>query len=160
MRFNPVFSFLKTLWYALRGYIHFPKSLNNQTLVMEDGHKFTVFRQVVIGSSSDIPKEPGTILKVRFHLSGMTPQKNKSFSCIPMPFFIGLPGFRSKFWTLNESNGYFQGIYQWKTLEYAKKYTKSFAFRFMTKRSTPDSVSYKIIPNKSMKEYIDILTKK
>jgi len=58
---------------------------------------------------------------------------------------------------LNEANEYFQGIYLWDTLEDAKNYSDSFALNFMTSRSVPGPVSYEIIPDKSLDEYVKSL---
>jgi hypothetical protein len=35
--------------------------------------------------------------------SHMSPRQNKLFSLLPIPFFVGLPGFRSKLWMVNEA---------------------------------------------------------
>lgn len=85
---------------------------------------------------------------VRFRVAGMTPQQNKVFSLLPIPFFIGLPGFRSKLWALN-ARGVFQGIYTWDTEEAAERYAHSFAMKFMTRRAVPGSVSYRITAARS-----------
>jgi hypothetical protein len=94
---------------------------------------------------------------VRFRLSGMNVENNKRFSWLPVPFFIGLPGLRSKLWTINHQNNYFQGIYQWENEEYARKYSQSFAYSFMSRRSVKGSVSFKIIPNITLKDYLESL---
>ena len=75
----------------------------------------------------------------------MSPRQNKLFSLLPVPFFVGLPGFRSKLWMLNEASGDFQGIYEWDSVEHAKNYADSFAMKFMTMRSARGSVSYMIL---------------
>jgi hypothetical protein len=62
------------------------------------------------------------------------------FSVLPMPFFLGLPGFRSKCWLVDEQSGDFSGYYEWDTPEDARAYAGSFAARFMTARSVPESV--------------------
>ncbi|HOS84770.1 MAG TPA: FISUMP domain-containing protein [Bacteroidales bacterium] len=45
-------------------------------------------------------------------------------------------------------------LYDWKTEQHAIKYSKSFAVNFMKKRSEPNSISYLIIPNMNIYEYI------
>ena len=64
----------------------------------------------------------------------------------PVPFFVGLPGFRSKLWAVDPSTGECQGTYQWATAADAGNYAGSFAMRFMTRWSAPGSLSYRIIP--------------
>ncbi len=60
---------------------------------------------------------------------------------------MGFPGFRTKLWTLDEGTGDFQGIYEWDTVEAAGNYAHSVALAFMAGRSTPGSVSYRVLPS-------------
>ncbi len=145
MRLNPFLSLLKTLGYALRGRLHFHKDCIGEVLTMEDGQEFVIFRQVIVDPRQDQPERPGATLRVRFHVAHMSARQNKIFSLLPIPFFIGLPGFRSKLWTLNESSGDSQGIYKWDTIQDAENYARSFAMKFMKIRSVPGSVSYEIV---------------
>ncbi len=146
MSLNPFRSFIETLVYVFDGRLHFPKKRIGEEVTMEDGQRFTVFRQVIVDPAPGQPEEPGATLVVRFHVANMSPRQNKLFSLLPIPFFIGLPGFRSKLWAFNENTGDFQGIYEWDTVQDAESYANSFAMKFMTKRSVPGSVSYEIIP--------------
>lgn len=146
IQFNPFLSFLRTLGYAVRGRIHFPKHRVGKVIRTENGQEFIIFRQVIVDPSQNQPKKPGAIFRVQFRVAHMSPRQNKLFSLLPIPFFVGLPGFRSKLWMLNESTGECQGIYEWDTVEYSKKYANSFAMRFMTMRSVPGSISYEILP--------------
>jgi hypothetical protein len=87
----------------------------------------------------------------------MTLKTNKRLSIIPAPFLINMKGFREKIWTFNEETGLFQGIYQWESKELAEKYPDSFVFNLMTKRAAPETVSYKIIENTLLADYIKSL---
>lgn len=150
MSFNPLYSLLNTINLFLRGKIHFPKNKIGKVITMEDKQEFTIFREVFIDRKTDAP----SVFRVKFLLSGMEVESNIRFSWIPVPFFIGLPGFQAKVWTLNYENNYFQGIYQWENKEYAEKYSKSFAYRFMSRRSKPGTVSFEIIPNITLEDYL------
>lgn len=127
----------------------------DKAIIMEDGQRFKIFRHAAM--STKLNGENPAVFKIKFHLASMSPERNIKYSLIPMLFILGLPGFRAKFWTLNETNGDFQGIYQWDTFEDAKNYANSFALNFMTSRSVQDSVSYEIIPDKSLEEYVGSL---
>ena len=151
MSFNPFYSLLNTINLLLRRKIHFPKNKIGKILITEDAQEFSIFREVNIEKKADNP----SVFRVKFLLSGMKPENNIRFSWLPVPFFIGLPGFHAKVWTLNYKNNYFQGIYQWENQEYAEKYSKSFAYRFMSRRSKPGTVSFEIIPNTTLEEYLD-----
>ena len=144
MRFNPFFSLLTAISYVLRGRLHFCRDRIGEVITMEDGKAYTIFRQAIVDPGPDRPGEPGVTFKVRFQVAHMSPEQNKLFSLLPIPFFIGLPGFRSKLWMLSESSDDCQGIYEWDTVQDAETYASSFAMKFMTLRSIPGSVSYEI----------------
>ncbi|MHA1473686.1 MAG: hypothetical protein ACTSRX_06735 [Promethearchaeota archaeon] len=115
---------------------------------MSDGQKFKIFRQVIKKPSKKQTFHPKALFKVRFIVENMSMKQNIRFSRFPIPFFIGLPGFRSKLWTFSEETKYFQGIYEWDTIKHAEKYSTSFAMKFMTRRSKPGSVNSSILLNK------------
>jgi hypothetical protein len=123
---------------------------------MEDGQEYTVFRHLMIGPKKQTDTKMA-VFRVRFEFANLSSRINKLLSMIPAPFLIARPGFRQKIWTMNE-NGHFQGIYQWESKEFAEKYTASFIFKVMTKRSAPDSLSYEIIPNAGISQYVRKLT--
>jgi len=149
MTFNPVSSFCKTFWYIITGRISFPKDRQGEEILMNDGLKFKIFRQVIIKPRKKQTAHPEALLKVRFIVDNMSMKQNIRFSRIPIPFFIGLSGFRSKLWTFNEETGYFQGIYEWDTIKHAKKYSNSFAMKFMTRRAKLGTVCSSILLNES-----------
>jgi hypothetical protein len=105
MKLNPLLAFLKTHLYLVSGRLHFPQERVGEMLTMEDGQTFVIFRQVVLKPGRDQKVEPGAVFRVRFHVANMSAKQNKLFSLLPIPLFIGLPGFRSKLWLLNEANG-------------------------------------------------------
>lgn len=154
---HPLKSLITTVKNAITGKISFPKDFNNSIITMKDQKSFTIFRHVIVGNKELPDHENGFIFIVRFKLSNMSVEKNIRFSRFPIPMFIGLPGFRAKFWCLDKESGYNQGIYQWKTEEDAKNYSESFAFNFMVKRSIPGSVTFDIIPNNNIYNYIKSL---
>jgi len=156
---NPLRSLFVSVFYFLSLRIYFPKGFNGNVLVMKDGAEFNIFRHVIVGKKRSLKTEKGAIFMVRFQLANMSVEKNKRFSRFPIPMFIGLPGFRAKFWMCNAETGYNQGIYQWRTEQDAINYSKSFAVDFMTKRSVPGSVSFEIIPHTNIYEYISKLSK-
>ena len=147
MSLNPLASIIKTIGYVLHGQIHFPDERLGEIITLEGGQQFRVFRQVIIDPSYDQPARPDAVFIPRFHVTGMSPRMNILFSWLPIPLIVGLPGFRSKLWLLDETTGDFAGYYEWDTVQDAENYRHSFAARFMTGRSRPDSVSFRIIPH-------------
>jgi hypothetical protein len=112
-----------------------------QTLTMEDGMQFTVFRHVKVEGRS----APAAAFVVRFTPAHMSVRQNIRFSRLPMIPLLGMRGFREKYWCVNEETGMCQGIYAWQTIADAEAYATSVALRFMTGRSVPGSVSHRII---------------
>lgn len=153
MLFNPLYSLLNTINLFLRRKVHFSREKIGKVIVTEDNEEFVIFREDKVNAKIDKP----AVFKVKFLLSGMEPKNNIRFSWLPVPFFIGLPGFKAKVWTLNYKNNYFQGIYEWKNQGYAEKYSKSFAYKFMSSRSMQGTVSFEIIPNSTLEEYLESL---
>jgi len=142
MKPNLLSSFLRANLNFLRGRFHFPKERIGEVIEYE-GQSFTIFRQMLVDTESNA--QPPAVFKVRFHVRDMSPGQNKIFSRFMIPFFSGLPGFRSKLWLLNEETGDNMGIYEWATPEDAAFYSRSYAIQFMTRRSNPGSTKFEII---------------
>jgi hypothetical protein len=141
---NPLISFLKANFYLFTRRLHFPRHRVNQVIKL-DGEDWVIFREAVLDPRPGQPRKPGAIFRPRFHVVGMSLRQNIWFSLLPIPFIVGLPGFRSKLWLYNQSTSDFQGLYEWDTVRDAENYARSFAMDFMTRRSVPGSVSSKII---------------
>lgn len=135
------------------GRVHFPTKHIGANLKMEDGKIFTVLRRLQVDSKGE-ETDGYAVFKVRFKFKSLELNTNKRLSMIPAPFLMGMKGFREKYWTFNEETDYFQGIYQWKSKEIAEKYPDSFIYKLMTKRSAPGTLSYEIIPNTDLAQYI------
>jgi hypothetical protein len=150
--FNSLITIIDNL---IAGRVHFPKEYMGKIFSMEDGEQFTVFRHLII-DNKNISDTSLAVFKVRFQFAKLPLQINKRLSLFPTPFLIGQQGFRQKIWTINEK-GFFQGIYQWQSKEFAEKYPESFIFKMMTKRSASGTLSYEIIPNTFLYEYVESL---
>ena len=144
-KMNPAFSVIKVIGYAVTGRLSFPRGLVGKEFLM-DREKWIIFRQVIVKPGKKQPAIPGAIFVPKFHVANMSVRQNILFSLLPMWFIIGLPGFRSKLWMYNPQNGDSAGFYEWDTVQDAENYSHSFAARFMTNRSVPGSVSFRIIP--------------
>ena len=146
IKLNPVISLLRAIQFALTGRIHFPKEQIGNIFVTETRQRFKVFRYVVVDPGPGRPQQPGAVFVPHFHVAGMSVRQNIRFSLLPIPFYIGLPGFRSKRWLVDEVSGDFAGYYEWDSVEDAENYSRSFAARFMLKRSIPETVWFRVYP--------------
>jgi hypothetical protein len=142
---SPLYSLIHFLGLVATGRLHFPRQRVGEELWL-DGEKWVIFRQAVVDPGKGQPQKPGAIFRPRFHVAGMSIRQNILFSLIPIPFYVGLPGFRSKLWMVNPETGDFSGYYEWNTVEDAENYSHSFAASFMTRRSVPGSVTFRVIP--------------
>ncbi|TMR89281.1 YdhR family protein [Nonomuraea basaltis] len=132
-----------------RGRVRLERSRVGEILAMQDGERMRIFRRLRIASPGS--GEPGGEFRVRF-TTKMPARINVLFSWLPIVLFMGLPGFVSKTWVVNDATGTFGGIYRWRTQEDALRYSRSAALRFMTRRSVPGSVSFGIYapPSRSL----------
>ena len=128
MAFNPVYSFFNTMKLILQRKIYFPKDWLGSTISMEDGQKFTIFREVKIKGKSTVENSDyqPAVFRVRFLLSGMKVEDNKRFSWIPVPFFGWTSWIPGKDMVFKLQKYYFQGIYQWNSLEHVQAVFKVF----------------------------------
>ena len=150
MNTNPILCFLKTVLLFTSCRVTFVKEDKNKQIVMEDGNTFRVFRHVKIREPQ--LTAPAAAFVVRFCPRNMTVAQNIRFSVFPMLILLGFRGFREKYWCVNDETGLCQGVYAWQTVEDAENYSKSIAMRFMSNRSDPESVNFKII-NQEREKY-------
>lgn len=142
---SPTRSIARMIWYAITGRLHFPTNSIGEVVFDKSGKSFTVFREVVVDPEMDQPKNPGATLVLHFRVSNMTPAANELFSMLPLPLYLGDPGFRSKLFTIHGE--YCQSIYQWDTAADARAYVNSMAVKMVSGRSVPGSFSYEILEN-------------
>ncbi len=150
---NTIFTSIATIIStSFRGRVHFPKEYVGKIFTMGDGQEFIAFRHLIV----DSPKASDTslaVFKVRFKFAKLPLRINKRLSLFPTPFLIAHPGFRQKIWAIND-RGFFQGIYQWESKEFAESYPQSFIFKKMTKRSAEGTLSYEVIPDTLLSNYV------
>jgi hypothetical protein len=143
--FNPLSSLMNCLAALVAGRLYFPRARVGESLEL-DGERWVIFRQAVRHPAPGQPARPGAGFHVRFRVAARSPQAHIRFSLLPIPFFVGLPGFRSKLWLHNPATGEFQGRYEWDSVAAATRYAHSFAMRFMAWRAVPDSLAFEIVP--------------
>jgi len=119
---------------------------------MDDGLEFRIFRHMHLESKDQ--SEIGSIFIVRFKFKKFSHKTNIRMSRIPIFLIAGFPGFRDKLWMIDWKSGYWQGIYQWKDVETIENYKKSFVLGLMNKRSINDTISYHVINDKNIDDFI------
>ena len=139
----------------VRGALRFSKEYLGKRTVTGDGEQFTVFRHMHLRKKNVDRGDSAAIFVVRFKFAKFSDKTNRVLSCVPIPFIAGFPGFRDKLWMVNEKNGYWQGVYQWDAARCAEDYKNSFVLGMMTRRAIPETISHEILPNTSLKDYMD-----
>lgn len=155
IRRNSFICFLITIGNVLRGRIHFSKEYIDKTLRMDDGQQFSIFRHMTLEASACHSDATPAVFIVRFKFATLSQHANRVASLIPIPLIAGFPGFREKIWMVNEDTGYWQGVYQWESEQAVEAYQHSFVLGIMNKRAIQESLSYIILPNTRLSEYME-----
>jgi hypothetical protein len=137
----------------LTGKLKLSKLYLENTVKMEDGQEFMIFRHI-----TDYPVKntnQAVTFIVRFRFARLSHNANRFASIIPMLLITGFPGFQTKMYTVNKENGYWQGMYQWKTQKHLEDYLKSFVYKMMNKRAIHETISTRVYGSHLLNNYID-----
>ena len=129
MKYFPLAIAIKSFTLLITARIHFKSESVGQKIFVNN-QDYTIFRHALLRN----PQEPQGIFCVWFGTK-MSPSKTKILSTFTMIAFIGFPGWTSKKWLVNDKTGDFGGIYEFDTVENAKKYQNSYAMKFSKWRS-------------------------
>lgn len=147
--FNSIFRYI---YFILIGKIKFSTQYIDKWICMEDLIEFKVFRHMKLINRNNTAM--GSIFIVRFKFKSLTHEANKKVSKIPIPLIGGFKGFRDKIWMIDENTGYWQGIYQFDSMNSIERYKKSFVLGIMNKRAIDSSLVYWVVPNMSIDHYL------
>ena len=136
----------------LIGKLKLSKHYLKDTVKMEDGQEFIIFRHITDCPIKDI--EQSVTFIVRFRFARLSHDANRFASIIPMLLITGFPGFQTKMYAVNKENGYWQGMYQWKTQKHLEDYLKSFVYKMMNKRAIQETIKSFQYENKSLDNFI------
>ncbi len=118
----------------ITGRTAYPQARVDQTITLGDGRQYRVFREVIMRDNP--PRDTGGMFRVWFKTK-MSLNNTITFSLFTRIMFVGMPGFRSKIWLVNEKTEEFGGIYQFDTVDDARQYQHSFAMRLSKLRAIP-----------------------
>ncbi len=122
---------------------------------MVDGEEYSVFSDVLFAPRSSYSAESMTVMMVRFKFDRYPHVVNRRLFLLFLPIIAGMPGFRRKIWSFCNENGYYKGIYQFESLELAEGYRVSPMMRVLERRSVPRTVSYRLLPDTLIEDYLD-----
>ena len=145
-------SIIRAIYYLIISKLQFPSTYTNKIVRTDDGKEFKIFRHMHLKSSNR--SENGSIFIVRFKFKKFSHNSNIRLSRIPILLIAGFPGFRDKLWMIDWKTDYWQGLYQWENVETIEEYKKSFVLGMMNKRAIDKSISYEIIKDKKIDDYL------
>jgi hypothetical protein len=122
-----------------------------RVIEMENDRRFRIFRHLSLRSSSGIAP---AVLVVRFRFARFSQRVNRLLSLLPIPLIGGFPGFREKLWMVDEDTGDWQGVYEWESAEAVEAYRRSFVLGVMNRRADPGSITYTVIPETRLADYL------
>ncbi len=143
----------------LRGHIRCIEDHVGHTLVMTDGRTYVPFRHTqkdpALWSTTGRP----AVLQPRFHLAVLPSRRRllhalfRAVCIVTTPFFVGLPGFRSKLWMVDPATGDFAGLYEWDDVDDAQAYAEGLAavLRLLSSRG---SVTYELVADETVEAYL------
>ena len=143
----------KAIFKLLMGRLKLAEEYKGIEIKMEDGSVFKIFRNITLSSLTDDPKN--CLFIVSFKFSRLSHKANRIVSVLPMLLIAGFPGFVQKMYAVNPENGYWQGMYQWKTAGHLARYKKSFVYKMMNKRAVPESVNSFELPGQHLREFVN-----
>jgi hypothetical protein len=152
LRKSPPVCLWITSYRVIIGKLRLSEQFMGRKIKMQDGQVFTIFRHI---TRYPVPQSSTpTVFMVSFKFASLSHNANKIASILPMLLITGFPGFVTKMYGVNESNGYWQGMYQWQSKQVLEAYQKSFVFRMMNKRALNGTLSFLEIENQTLVDYI------
>jgi len=143
---------LRSIVNLITGRLRFPDEYVGWTVGMEDGSRYRIFRHMRLRREHG--GGPGSVLIVRFKFEKGTQRSNVRKSRIPIMMIAGCPGFRAKLWMVDDSTGYWQGLYHWDDVDSIERYKDSFVLRLMNGRAERGTVSYRVVPDRDIDDLL------
>lgn len=119
--------FLRGMRLILTGKCISPNNRIGELIALNrNGNSYTVFKQTALKNISD---NNGAYFFVEFKFKGWV----LDFFSPTIPFFLGMPGFKSKLWLVDKSRNVFAGRYVFSSSGNANAYGNSFAQKIVKK---------------------------
>ena len=148
----PLVCLLISVFRIFFGKLKYSKEYTGRTVKMDDGSIFTIFREIKRFPINSLDSECVFIVRFKFKHLGF--KANKLASKIPMFLIAGQSGFVAKCYAVNHQNGFWQGMYQWKTMKDLDNYKHSFIYKMMNKRAIPETIQSWVFKNQKLNEFI------
>lgn len=151
-RRHPVVCLLLSVARLMTGTLRLSSQFKGDLIEMDGHSRFRIFRHI---SRKEVnPDSNFTVFIVSFKFSHLSHKANTLASVVPMLLITGFPGFVKKIYAVNAANGYWQGMYQWKSPDCLEEYKSSLVFRVMNKRAIPETLKSIQYENRSLDDLI------
>jgi len=137
---STIASILRAVGLEIAGRLRFDIAPLGQ-LVTADGEQWTIFRKLRLVDFG-LPA-PQAMVEARYN-SPQSLEHNRWTSLMVIPLFAGLRGFRSKLW-MHNGKGDFRVVYEWQTIEDARRFAASLTVRVVDRHSTPGSLKVELL---------------
>ena len=137
----------------LSGKLRMSQEYRGSKIRFYDNQSFIIFRHIKKRKLT-FSEDPVTFV-VRFKFARLSHKANKLASIIPILLIAGSPGFVQKVYAVNNTNGYWQGMYEWKSEDHLEAFTKSFVYRMMNKRALMGTVQAHTFLNPGFSDLIE-----
>lgn len=138
----------------LTGSLRMSKEYLGDEVKKEDGNVFRVFRN--IKNHKQVSSPDACVFVVRFRFARLSHNANRVASLIPMLMIAGFPGFIQKLYAVNQENGHWQGMYEWKSSKHLEAYRLSFVYRMMKKRSLQGTLQSQTISKYHLSDFMEV----
>lgn len=153
LRRHPLTCLVISIYRLLIGKLIFSKQFIGETVKMDKKSNYQNFRHITNKHVASDNKS--IVFIVSFKFSSLSHKANKLASIIPMLLITGFPGFEKKIYAVNHENGYWQGMYQWKTKKHLDDYLNSFVYKMMNKRALKETISSRKYDDQLLNNFID-----
>jgi hypothetical protein len=125
--------FLRGMRLILSGKCTSPKNRIGESIILNrNGNSYIVFKQTALKKFSD-NNDNGAYFFVEFKFKRWV----LDFFSPTIPFFLGMPGFKSKLWLVDKNRNVFAGRYVFSSSGNANAYGNSSAQKFVKKLCIP-----------------------
>lgn len=138
IRYTPIICLLVGIIKLLTGQLNLSDNQEGTEYITKQGNVFRIFRN--ISSRNKFLFQDTVVFIVNLKFANLSHKTNKKISIIPILLIAGHPGFVEKLYAVNEENGYWQGIYEWKSKQDLDAFKQSFVYRMMKKRALSHSI--------------------
>lgn len=152
-RKHPLTCLMISICKLLIGRLNLRNEFVNDRIIMDNESTYQIFRHIAVKESNSC-NPSHIVFIVSFKFAHLSHKANRIASIVPMLLIAGFPGFVKKIYAVNHENGYWQGMYQWASLESLEEYKNSFIFRIMNKRAKQESISLAQFENQDLDSFI------